>query len=57
MARRRARLSTKLFKAARVVDDVEAIESGDPRRVARRAKNVALGRALRRAGVWRKLWR
>lgn len=29
---RKARLSTKLFKAARVLDDVEAVESGDPAR-------------------------
>jgi hypothetical protein len=56
MARRRS-LSSKLFRAARVVDDVEAVETGDPKRMARRAKNVAVGKALGKAGVWRRLWR
>ena len=56
MARRRS-LSSTLFRAARVADDVEAVESGSPRRMARRAKNVGLGRALGRVGVWRRLWR
>jgi hypothetical protein len=56
MARRRS-FSSQLFRAARVMDDVEAVGSGNPRRMTRRAKNVALGRALGRAGVWRRLWR
>jgi hypothetical protein len=55
MARKRS-LSSQLFRAARIADDVEAVESGNPKRIARRAKNVVLGRALGRAGVWRKLW-
>ncbi len=56
MARRRS-LSSQLFRAARVADDVEALESGNPRRARRRAKNVIVGRALGRAGVWRRLWK
>jgi hypothetical protein len=56
MTRRRS-LSSKLFRAARVVDDIEAVGSGKPKRIRRRAKNVVLGRSLRRAGFWRKLWR
>jgi hypothetical protein len=56
MARRRS-LSSRLFRAAREVDDIEAVASGNPRRVARRAKNVAFGRALGRAGAWRRLWK
>jgi hypothetical protein len=36
---RRLRLSSKLFRAARRVDDLEAIASGDPHRITRRAKN------------------
>lgn len=56
MARRRS-LSSQLFRAARVMDDVEVVESGNPRRVARRTRNVLLGRALGRAGVWRRLWK
>jgi hypothetical protein len=56
MARRRS-LSSTLFRTARVVDDVEAVESGNPKRMVRRGKNVVLGRALSKAGVWRRLWR
>jgi hypothetical protein len=56
MARRRS-LSSRLFRAARLTDDIEAAASGNPRRMARRAKNVALGRVLGRAGVWRRLWK
>lgn len=55
MARRRS-LSSQLFRAARIADDVEAVESGNPRRVARRARNVAVGRTLARAGFWRALF-
>ncbi len=56
MTRRRS-LSSQLFRAARVADDFEAVGSGKPKRVRRRAKNVVLGRTLRRAGFWRRLWR
>src|SRR5258708_7824608 len=38
VARRRS-LSSFLIRAARRVDDIEAIASGDPKRVERRAKN------------------
>ncbi len=56
MARRRS-LTSELFRAARLSASARAVASGDPRRVARRAKNVTIGRALGRAGVWRRLWR
>lgn len=56
MARRRS-LTSQLYRAARVSNDLGALASGNPRRVARRAKNVAVGRALGRAGVWRRLWK
>ena len=56
MARRRS-LTSQLYRAARVSNNISAIASGNPRRVARRAANVAVGRALGRAGVWRRLWR
>ena len=38
-------------------DNMRAITSGNPRRIARRAKNVTLGRALGRGGFWRWLWK
>lgn len=50
-------LARSLYRAARVANDVETIASGNPRRIARRAKNKAIGRTLGRAGVWRRLWR
>jgi hypothetical protein len=56
MARRRS-LTSQLFRTARTVDTLSAIASGNPRRIVRRTKNVALGRTLGRAGVWRRLWR
>jgi hypothetical protein len=54
---RRRRLATRLFRLARQVNDVEALASGDPKRVARRAKNKVIGRLLGRLGFWRRLWR
>jgi hypothetical protein len=54
---RRRRLSSLLFRAARRVDDVDAIASGNPKRIERRVKNRLLGRLLARAGLWRNLWR
>jgi hypothetical protein len=56
MARRRS-LSSRVFRAARVTDGIEAAASGNPDRIERRAKNVGLGRLLGRAGVWRRIWR
>jgi len=55
-----ARASSNLYKLARWTRTAEAIErseeTGDPRYVERRAKNILLGRLLGRAGVWRRLW-
>jgi len=56
MARRRSFTST-LYRAARLSNNISAVASGHPQRIARRAKNVVVGRALGRAGVWRRLWR
>ncbi len=50
-------LTSSLYRAARLSATTRAIASGDPKRIARRARNVAKGRALARAGVWGKLWR
>ena len=46
-----------LYRAARAANDISTLASGNPRRIARRAKNKIVGRALGRAGVWRMLWR
>ncbi len=56
MARKRS-LTSQLYRAARLSNNLGAIASGNPRRMRRRVKNVMLGRALGRSGVWRKLWR
>ena len=34
-----------------------AVTSGNPKRIARRGRNIILGRAMARAGIWRALWR
>jgi hypothetical protein len=51
------RLSSRLFRWARVATDVEALASGRPSRILRRGKNRVLGRLMGRAGIWRRLWR
>jgi hypothetical protein len=56
MAPRRS-FTSQLYRAARISNNISAIASGKPQRVARRAKNVAVGRLLGRAGVWRRLWK
>ncbi len=40
-----------LYKLARTANDVEKIASGNPKRIARRAKNKVIGRKL-----VKKLW-
>ena len=54
---RRRGLVSQMYAAARLTNDVSTLASGDPRRIARRAKNKIVGRALGRAGLWRLLWR
>jgi hypothetical protein len=50
-------LRNSLYRSARILGDVQAVASGNPKRITRRAKNKLLGRALGRAGLWRSLWR
>ena len=56
MPRRRS-FASQLYRAARVSNNLSALASGNPRRVVRRARNVAVGRGLGRAGFWRSLWK
>lgn len=56
MARRRS-FTSQLYRAARVSNNISAVASGKPKRVVTRSKNIVIGRALGRAGVWRRLWR
>jgi hypothetical protein len=55
MARRRS-LVSRLYRTARLANDVSVLASGNPHRIARRAKNTVLGRTLARGGSWRPLW-
>ena len=56
MARRRT-LTSDLYRAARISNNLSAVVSGKPSRVARRSKNLVVGRTLGRTGFWRSLWR
>jgi hypothetical protein len=45
------------YNFARLFNDLSTLLSGSPKRIARRAKNKLVGRALGRAGFWRWLWK
>jgi hypothetical protein len=49
-------LVSNMYRAARVANDVSVLASGNPNRIARRARNRIVGRALARRGFWRLLW-
>jgi hypothetical protein len=53
----RSSFTRSLYKAARVSNNVSTLASGNPKRIARRAKNVTVGRGLAKVGVWRWLWK
>jgi hypothetical protein len=50
-------LRSNLYRSARILGDMQAVTSGNPKRIERRAKNKLIGRALGRSGFWRFLWR
>ena len=52
MARRS--LTSMLYRAARLSASGRAVRKGY---AGKRAKNIILGRALGKAGVWRRLWK
>jgi hypothetical protein len=47
-------LTSQLYRAARLSATGRSVRTGH---TGRRAKNIILGRALGRAGVWRRLWK
>ena len=49
-------LVSQLYRTARLANDVSTIASGNPHRIARRARNKIVGRAMARSGIWRMLW-
>lgn len=55
-----ATFTSLLYRAARLSASGRAVrrsvQTGNPYYVARRAQNIAVGRAAARAGVWRALW-
>lgn len=53
---RRRSLVSDMYRAARLANDVSTLASGNPHRIAGRARNKIVGRAVGRAGLWRLLW-
>jgi hypothetical protein len=51
------KLTSHLFKLARLSATASAVASGNPKRIARRARNIVKGRLLAQAGFFRWLWR
>jgi hypothetical protein len=45
------------YRPARILGNMQTVASGNPKRIARWAKNKLIGRTLGRSGFWRFLWR
>jgi hypothetical protein len=56
MARSKS-FTSRAYQFARISNNVQTLASGNPKRIKRRAVNVAKGRVLARAGFFRWLWR
>jgi hypothetical protein len=52
-----ANLRSWLYRSARLLGDVQALASADRKKIQRRVKNKAIGKAAGIAGFWRALWR
>jgi hypothetical protein len=50
-------LRSSLYRSARLLGDAQALASGNPKLIMRRAKNKLVGRTLGHSGFWRFLWR
>ncbi|MCJ7491002.1 MAG: hypothetical protein MUP15_02415 [Dehalococcoidia bacterium] len=48
---------SSLYRPAGTTNDMSALASGNPKRIARRTKNKAVGRLLAGNKAWRRLWR
>jgi len=44
-----------LYQAARITNNINTLASGNPKRITRRARNIAVGRMLGKFVMWRKL--
>lgn len=55
-----ASFTSAVYRAARLSASARAVrrsvQTGDPSYALRRARNIAVGRTMARAGVWRKVW-
>ena len=48
-----SKIVSNLYRLARAANDISVLASGDPKRIAWRAKNKIVGRILGRIGVWK----
>jgi len=46
-----------LYRMARTANTINTLASGNPKRIARRSKNIAIGKSLTKIGVFRSLWK
>ncbi|MGD0954666.1 MAG: hypothetical protein ABR985_20160 [Methanotrichaceae archaeon] len=44
--------SSSLYKAARTMNDIETLATGNPKKIMRRGKNKLLGRMLSKLKIW-----